>query len=207
MFSFWAGYNGLIYFYGINSIMRVSLLLLIQLCNPFKYVWTFFIIYVYILISYTSSTLHRTAAPLDAGLSLVASPCRGCMFPDLGCAPAKWSKFCVLSSNRQEWLENLSLNVAISRSIFIMHPFSAQSKGWYIYAGVYIYDHDEQAPNSSCIDIAMTPAPVYTNGSSNHATNARYSATAKASLITKPQKQDPYQYQVGFGNHFASEAM
>ncbi|KAH7338704.1 homogentisate 1,2-dioxygenase [Rhizoctonia solani] len=33
------------------------------------------------------------------------------------------------------------------------------------------------------------------------------SVTAKSSFITKPTEKDPYQYQVGFGNRFASEAI
>lgn len=33
------------------------------------------------------------------------------------------------------------------------------------------------------------------------------SATAQGAFTTKPYSEDPYQYQVGFGNHFASEAL
>jgi homogentisate 1,2-dioxygenase len=32
-------------------------------------------------------------------------------------------------------------------------------------------------------------------------------ATAQSALLTTPTKQDPYRYQQGFGNRFASEAM
>ncbi|KAJ7220230.1 homogentisate 1,2-dioxygenase [Mycena pura] len=32
-------------------------------------------------------------------------------------------------------------------------------------------------------------------------------ATARSSFVTKPAEKDPYQYQVGFGNRFASEAI
>jgi hypothetical protein len=32
-------------------------------------------------------------------------------------------------------------------------------------------------------------------------------ATAQGSFSTKPTPKDPYQYQVGFGNRFASEAL
>jgi len=34
-----------------------------------------------------------------------------------------------------------------------------------------------------------------------------YNATAKSSYITASTEKDPYQYQVGFGNRFASEAV
>ncbi|KAI0257822.1 homogentisate 1,2-dioxygenase-domain-containing protein [Gloeopeniophorella convolvens] len=34
-----------------------------------------------------------------------------------------------------------------------------------------------------------------------------HTVTAKSSYITAPTKKDPYQYQVGFGNRFASEAV
>ena len=34
-----------------------------------------------------------------------------------------------------------------------------------------------------------------------------HNATAKSSYITVPTKDDPYRYQVGFGNRFASEAV
>jgi len=32
-------------------------------------------------------------------------------------------------------------------------------------------------------------------------------ATAQGAFATKPYSKDPYQYQVGFGNRFASEAL
>ena len=32
-------------------------------------------------------------------------------------------------------------------------------------------------------------------------------ASAKGALSTRPRERDPYEYQVGFGNFFASEAM
>ncbi len=34
-----------------------------------------------------------------------------------------------------------------------------------------------------------------------------HSVTAQSSYITKSTEKDPYQYQVGFGNRFASEAV
>ena len=34
-----------------------------------------------------------------------------------------------------------------------------------------------------------------------------HNATAKSSYITASTEKDPYQYQVGFGNRFASEAV
>ena len=32
-------------------------------------------------------------------------------------------------------------------------------------------------------------------------------ASAKGAFSTQPLEVDPYEYQVGFGNHFASEAL
>ena len=48
--------------------------------------------------------------------------------------------------------------------------------------------------------------PTRSPSSSCHARQT-HSVTAQSSYITKSTEKDPYQYQVGFGNRFASEAV
>lgn len=47
----------------------------------------------------------------------------------------------------------------------------------------------------------------HSSGVFNKRCIATTGATAKNAFVTKPAEKDPYQYQVGFGNRFASEAM
>lgn len=54
---------------------------------------------------------------------------------------------------------------------------------------------------------ARGPALVATLPVLSRRARRNHSVTAKSSYITTSTERDPYQYQAGFGNRFASEAV
>lgn len=48
---------------------------------------------------------------------------------------------------------------------------------------------------------------VYSGGSSSTMATLNMSSTAPGAFTTEPSENDPYRYQTGFGNRFASEAI